>query len=125
MVATVERVVTPELDEDTIKGLKRLSRLINKAEKSGILEVIEAILDEGVIEKASNYVITPDLLRVLDRLDELFKVLSYLLVSLEKEREPKSLIGLMNEIRKDPEIRVGLMRLFYFLKLLGSIKSEK
>lgn len=114
-----------ELDEETIKGLVTLAKLVNKAEQSGVLEIIQAFLDEGVIDKLAKYIVTPDLLRLLDRLDLLITAGSYLAISMEKKEEPKSLLSLLNTIRKDPEVRLGLAKLIYFLKLLGSIKPEE
>jgi len=112
------------LDEETLRGIKALAKLANKAEESGLLEIIQALLDEGVLEKLVKYLVTPDTLRVLDRLETLLKVGSYLAISLEEEAEPKSLLGILNTVRKDPELRAGLVKLIKFIKLVGSIKPE-
>ena len=121
----VESARKVELDEETINGLIKLARLVNKAEQSGVLEILQAFLDEGVIEKLAKYIVTPDLLRLLDRIDLLVTVGSYLALSIEKDEEPKSLLSLLNAVRKDPDVRRGLARMIYFLKLLGSIKQTE
>ena len=110
------REVLEAIEEE--EALEKLVELLRNLGRSGLLDVLVAASDPEVVSRLYKLVVSTGLLRLLDRLPELSKLLDELVRALEEPVEPVSLMGFLRRLR-DPEVGRGLARLLELLRILG------
>ncbi len=127
------------LTEERLDALKKSLDLLVKADELGIISTLNDVLEPDVLDKAINFIMSPWLLILADRLNEILEILARIdyepvkenidlinevLQSVPKETKPVSLLGLLGALR-DPDVQKGLGFAIGFLKGLGKKLSEK
>jgi len=109
-------------NEEFQQGIDKLINIIKNLEASGILDFLEAITDPALLNKLTELF----LINISDKselIENLLDQLTEAVAVVEKAEEPRSLTGLLAELR-DPEVLKGMARMIKILKVLGSIELK-
>jgi len=117
-VDTLERLLDYLSRPGAAEAIEKMLAVLDNLERSGVLDLLQALTDPDVVERLSHILVTPGLLRLLDNLDKLTDTLSRVASALEEPAEPASLGRLLAELR-DPEVRRGLARLLAVIREIG------
>jgi len=127
------------LTEERLDALKKSLDILVKANELGIISTLNNILEPEVLDRAINFIMSPWLLILADRLNEIMEILGRVdyesvkenvdlindvLQSVPKEAKPVGLVGLLGALR-DPDVQKGLGFAIGFLKGLGKKLGEK
>lgn len=134
-VKSIEEILTPE----RVEALEKTLDVLVKAKNLGLLDTASDVLEPDVLGGLIKVVMSPCLLRLLDRLDEIMEILARIdyksvkenvelvnmaLASVPKEAKPVGFGGLLSALR-DPDVQKGLGFMIEFLRALGKKLGEK
>ncbi len=134
-VKSIEEILTPE----RVEALEKTLDVLVKAKNLGLLDTVSDVLEPEVLGGLIKVVMSPCLLRLLDRLDEIMEILARIdydsvkenvelvnmaLASVPKEAKPVGVGGLLSALR-DPDVQKGLGFMIEFLRVLGKKLGEK
>ncbi len=138
--STIAEKIAPSADKETLEALQKFTNIIVKMSKMGLLDLIEGLIDEEVIGRASEVFVTTGLLKALDNFDKLTNILSEIdydkldgtaklinstLEALSKDSvKPVGLFGAMRALR-DKDAKKGLGLLIEILKAIGRNYNHK
>jgi|GEM_PF-1855107 uncharacterized protein YjgD (DUF1641 family) len=117
ILALLER---PEMEE----AVANLAELLIAMNESGLLDLLKVLADRGVLESLMKYLMTPDFLRMADKLDKYVHVLEESGEILITEEKARTGIGGLLKAMRDPDVQVGLTKLIKLLKFLGTVKEQ-
>uniref|UniRef100_A0A7J3SMN5 DUF1641 domain-containing protein n=1 Tax=Fervidicoccus fontis TaxID=683846 RepID=A0A7J3SMN5_9CREN len=117
ILALLER---PEMEE----AVANLAELLIAMNESGLLDLLKVLADRGVLESLMKYLMTPDFLRMADKLDKYVHVLEESGEILITEEKARTGIGGLLKAMRDPAVQVGLTKLIKLLKFLGTVKEQ-
>ncbi|MFP3268345.1 MAG: DUF1641 domain-containing protein [Desulfurococcales archaeon] len=117
ILALLER---PEMEE----AVANLAELLIAMNESGLLDLLKVLADRGVLESLMKYLMTPDFLRMADKLDKYVHVLEESGEILITEEKARTGIGGLLKAMRDPTVQVGLTKLIKLLKFLGTVKEQ-
>ncbi|MBE9391207.1 DUF1641 domain-containing protein [Fervidicoccus fontis] len=110
----------PELVESLNKTLSLLINL----NKTGLLDMLNAIVNEDFIASLMKLIMTPEFLRLMDSINDLMAVLQQVTdVMIEKEEKKTGLTGLMRAF-SDPDVQLAATKLVKILKVIGSYQKK-
>lgn len=134
-IKSVKEVLTPERAE----ALEKTLDLLVRAKDMGLLDAANDVLEPEVLGGLAKVILSPGLLSLLDRLDEITEILARIdydslkenlelvntaLASVPKEAKPVGLGGLLGALR-DPDVQKGLGFMIEFLRALGKKLNKK
>ena len=121
------------LSNERLEALQKTLNILVKAKNLGLLNTINDILEPEILGGLIKIVMSPCMLRLVDRLDEIMEILAKVdyesvkenvelvniaIKSMPKKVEPVGLIGFMRALR-DPDVQKGLGFIVEFLRNLG------
>ncbi len=116
--SVVDRIAEHLEDEVTLEAIEKTLAILRNLERSGILDILEALTDPEVIERLTRILISTSSLKLADNAPELIDKASKAAEALVKPVEPATPAKLLASL-KDPRVARGIARLIEALKALG------
>ncbi len=105
-------------DPEAAEALAKTLELARRLEESGILDLLLALTGPMVVDRLTQYLVTPGLMKLADRLPELLEALARIAAALEEPVEPVTPSQALARLG-DPRVARGLARLLKILEALG------
>ncbi len=105
-------------DPSAAEALAKIVELAKRLEESGLLDLLLALTDPMVVERITQYLVSPGLMKLADRLPELLDALARVSGALEEPVEPISPTKALARLG-DPKVARGLARLLKIVEALG------
>ena len=105
-------------DPAAAEALAKTLELARRLEESGLLDLLLALTEPEVVERLTEYLVTPGLMKLADRLPELLEALSRIAGALAEPVEPVGPVEALGRLG-DPRVARGLARLLKIMEALG------